>query len=137
MGDRRMHEEAEELSRSYAAMMQGQSEGGDIDPGQAGEQEEKTVAPPAPMRILEALLFVGGPPLTAQRAGEILRGLGHDQFAEIIGELNRLYRRQSRPYCLEAKGEGYVLTLRPKYRSVREKVYGGQREARLSTAAID
>ena len=51
--------------------------------------------------------------------------------------LNRAYRLQNRPYTILARGEGHALVLRPRYRGVMEKLYGGQREARLSTAAID
>jgi segregation and condensation protein B len=94
-------------------------------------------APPSPLRIVEALLFVGGAPLTAQRVGEIIRGFGAEQFAQVVAELNRAYRIQNRPYTILARGDGYALTLRPKYRDVTEKLYGGPRAARLSTATID
>ncbi len=42
-----------------------------------------------------------------------------------------------RPYAIVPQGDGYVLALRPNFQGVLEKVYGGQREARLSMAAID
>ena len=94
-------------------------------------------APPSPRQIVEALLFVGGSPLTAERAGEIVRNLGPDQLRQIIDGLNRDYRRQGRPYAIQSTSHGYVLSLRPRYKPVVEKLYGGVREARLSTAAID
>jgi segregation and condensation protein B len=93
--------------------------------------------PPPPLRIVEALLFVGGEPLTGERAGQIIRGFTADQFAQAIATLNRDYRRQGRPYVILSQGDGYVLTLRPRYKDVVEKLYGGVREARLSPAAID
>jgi segregation and condensation protein B len=93
--------------------------------------------PPSPTRIIEALLFVGGEPLTAARACEIVRGLTPGQFSEIIDSLNAEYRRQGRPYGILTQERGYVLTLRPRYRSVVDKLYGGIREARLSPATID
>ena len=89
------------------------------------------------MRIVEALLFVGGSPLTAKRAREILRGLTQEQFDEVITQLNTDYRRQARPYSIQPQGNGWVLTLRPRWRHVIDKLYGGVREARLSQAAID
>jgi segregation and condensation protein B len=92
---------------------------------------------PSPLRILEALLFVGGAPLTAKRAGEIIRGLSAEQFTQALDSLSHAYRSQNRPYTVLAQGDGYSLALRPKYRGVLEKLYGGQREARLSMAAID
>jgi segregation and condensation protein B len=93
-------------------------------------------APPI-ARIVEALLFVGGPPLTAARAAEAVRGLTPVQFAEAIDALIHDYRRQGRPYTIRSRGEGFVLALRPRYRPIMEKLYGTTREARLSAAAID
>jgi segregation and condensation protein B len=98
---------------------------------------ESTQSPPSPVRILEALLFVGGPPLTAARARGIIRGLTDDQFGEAVAELSAAYRRQGRPYVVQPRGAGFVLTLRPRYQHVVEKLQGGLREARLSTAAVD
>src|SRR5262249_30278876 len=92
--------------------------------------------PPAP-RIIEALLFVGGAPLTAVRACETVRGLTEEQFLRAIDELNREYRRQGRPYAIQARSPGYVLALRPRFRGIIEGLHGGPREARLSPAAID
>ena len=40
-------------------------------------------------------------------------------------------------YTVAARGDGYSLALRPRFRFVTEKLFGSQREARLSTAAID
>ena len=124
----------EDLGRTYAAML---GEGGwqaDLPPE---PPVAEPVTPPPALRIVEALLFVGGAPLTAKRAREILRGLNQEQFDEAIRQLNADYRRQTRPYSIQPQGAGWVLTLRPRFRHVIEKLYGGVREARLSTAAID
>jgi segregation and condensation protein B len=94
-------------------------------------------APPSPLRIIEALLFVGGEPLSAQRAGEIIRGLAHEQFTEAVDTLNRAYRVQKRPYTIVSGGAGCTLALKPAFRNVVAKLHGGPREARLSTAAVD
>jgi segregation and condensation protein B len=118
----------------YADMLDNATWRQDAAEGVAAGSE---AAPPSPVRIVEALLFVGGAPLTAERVGEIIRGFGTEQFAQAVAELNRAYRSQNRPYTILARGDGYSLTLRPKYRNVTEKLYGGPREARLSTAAID
>jgi segregation and condensation protein B len=93
--------------------------------------------PPAPDRIVEALLFVGGPPLSAARAGEIVRSLTAEQFQTIIDGLNRDYRKQGRPYAVLANEGGYVLTLKPQFRAVRDRLAGSPREARLTAAALD
>ncbi len=92
--------------------------------------------PPLP-RIVEALLFVGGAPLSAARACEAVRGLTPERLAEIIDELNRDYRQQGRPYRIQASGPGYELALLPRFRSIRTRLYGSPREARLSPAALD
>jgi segregation and condensation protein B len=98
---------------------------------------EEPKAPPPPLRIVEALLFVGGPPLSVERAVKIIRGLSAEQFAQAVDDLNRAYRLQNRPYTILHQGSGYVLALRPKYLPLHEKLFGGVREARLSTAAVD
>ena len=122
-----MKDKPEEPKTSYAALL----ETAPLDAAEASE------APPSPMRIVEALLFVGGAPLTAKRAGEIIRGFTSDQFNQAVDDLNRAYRVQKRPYTIMANADGYSLALKPQYRGVMEKLYGGQREARLSTAAVD
>jgi segregation and condensation protein B len=91
--------------------------------------------PPPPVRIVEALLFAGGQPLTAERAGAVVRGMTPELFRELIDELSRTYRRQERPYAIHANESGYVLTLRPRYRALAERLNGAPREARLSKAS--
>jgi len=110
------------------------TDGGVVAPPPAAAAE---VVPPGPRQIVEAFLFIGGPPLTAARAGQVIRGLSEAQFLEIIADLNRDYRDQGRPYLVQPREQGHVLTLRPKYHPVREKLYGTAREARLSPAAVD
>jgi segregation and condensation protein B len=93
--------------------------------------------PPPPRGIVEAMLFVGGAPLSPERACEILRGLTIEQFESCIDELNHAYRNQNRPYSIRRQAQGYVLALLPRYQFLRDKLFGGIREARLSTAAVD
>lgn len=134
-----------DLGRSYSNLLDQQPwevDGGemltaaeDVMPSRA--EPEAPTTPPAPERIIEALLFVGGAPLTAVRAGEIIRGLTPAQFTEAVDTLNRAYRRQGRPYSIQAQGPGYLLALRPRFQPVLEKLFGSPREARLSVAAID
>jgi segregation and condensation protein B len=110
---------------------------GDDAAASARQFEREVASPPPPLRIIEALLFVGGLPLTEERASETIRGLTPAQFREAIDALNQDYRRQGRPYTIRPQGQGYVLALRPPFRPLLEKLYGGIREARLSTAAVD
>jgi segregation and condensation protein B len=97
----------------------------------------KSEAVPRPENIIEALLFVGGAPLTEERASSAIRGLTPSIFRQAIDTLNQDYRRQGRPYTIQRQETGYVLTLRSRYRSVLERLYGQTREARLSAPAID
>lgn len=102
------------------------------------EQDTGTeTAPPPLMRIVEALLFVGGAPLTAERACEAVRGLTPGQFTQALDALNRDYRAQGRPYRIQPRGHGHELLLQPRFRGVLDKLYGSTREARLSPAALD
>jgi segregation and condensation protein B len=131
----------EDLGRAFASLVRSGS--WEIDaqssPGatvQAVTAPERNVPPPL-IRIVEAILFVGGPPLTAIRAQETIHGLSPEQFLEGINDLNRAYRSQGRPYVIRAQDQGFVLCLRPRYTALVEKLYGANREARLSQAAID
>jgi segregation and condensation protein B len=101
------------------------------------EPVNEPTVPPTPVQIVEALLFVGGPPLTAAHAAEAIRGLTPEQFRECVDALNRVYRGQARPYAVVAERGGYVLRVNRRYAAVREKLYGGPREARLTQPALD
>ncbi|HEX3147972.1 MAG TPA: SMC-Scp complex subunit ScpB [Gemmataceae bacterium] len=101
------------------------------------EAVNEPTVPPGPIQILEALLFVGGPPLTAEDAADAIRGLGPEQFRECIDALNRVYRAQNRPYAVVHGPTGYVLRVSRKYAAVRERLVGGPREARLNQPALD
>jgi segregation and condensation protein B len=93
--------------------------------------------PPTPIQIIEALLFVGGPPLKPAHAADAIRGLTAEQFRDCVDALNRLYRAQNRPYSVVHGPTGYVLRVSAKYAAVKEKLYGGPREARLNQPALD
>ena len=94
-------------------------------------------APPPLDRIVEALLFVGGPPLTAAAVAAAVRGLTADRVAETVDALNASYRRQNRPYTVQTRGDGWVLAARPSTAAVLERLHGGPKAARLSQPAVD
>lgn len=94
-------------------------------------------SPPAPEQIVEAMLFLGGHPLTSDVACRAFRGLKPERFQQAVDDLNRRYRRQGRPYSVQPRDDGFVLAIAPTFRHLREKLYGGPREARLNQAAID
>jgi segregation and condensation protein B len=142
-GDESMmdHPETEDLGRSYGALLDQQPWEEDVsvvaEDRSLKAEQNGSVAPPLVERIIEALLFIGGAPLTATRACETIRELTPAQFMESIDTLNRAYRKQGRPYAIQTQGQGYTVSLRPRFRPVLEKLYGTVREARLSPAAVD
>lgn len=93
--------------------------------------------PPSVERIVEAMLFVGGPPLTPAHASAAVRGLSADEFHAAALSLGKRYRAQSRPYAVRPQAGGYVLAVRPAYEPLREKLFGGPKEARLSQPVLD
>lgn len=94
-------------------------------------------APPSPEQLVEAMLFVGGHPLTADAACSAVRGLTPERFLAAVDSLARTYRRQRRPYTVLPRANGFVLAVTPAFRGLRERLFGGPREARLSHPAID
>jgi segregation and condensation protein B len=103
----------------------------------AAAAADPPATPPPVVRIVEALLFAGGQPVTAQLASHILRGLTAGQFREAVDELTRLYRGQNRPYRVEPRADGYVLILQPPLAGLRSRLTPGPREARLNVPALD
>lgn len=93
--------------------------------------------PPRIDQIIEAMLFVGGPPLTADNASAAVRGLSNEQFHDSIRTLQQRYLKQNRPYAIHPQGNGFQLVVKPAFRSVRDRLFGGPREARLSQPALD
>jgi segregation and condensation protein B len=126
--------ESERDFRKEAPMSDANSYAAALQPRDAGAEPD---VPPPPGRIIEALLFAGGQPLSPVRVGAVVRGLAPEHVRELIDELNRTYRRQNRPYAIQSTDKGYVLNLRPRYQAVIERLSGGPREARLSKAAVE
>jgi segregation and condensation protein B len=94
----------------------------------------------SPRSILEAMLFVGRPdnqPLTSEQVASLMRGVRRAEIDELVVDLNRQYRAESRPYTIVADGAGYRLSLAESFAFVRERLYGRPRSARLSPAAVE
>ncbi|GIX03461.1 MAG: hypothetical protein KatS3mg113_0467 [Planctomycetaceae bacterium] len=105
----------------------------------APQPKTETPAPLQPQQVIEAILFVGGPGLTAARLASMLRGDYSAQDVEnFIDQLNVQYRRELRPYEIRLREGGYYLTLTEPYERLMLKVYGlGPREVRLSQEALE
>jgi segregation and condensation protein B len=93
--------------------------------------------PPALEQIIEAMLFVGGHPLSAETASAAIRGLTPERFHAAVDTLNWRYRHQERPYTIQPRDGGFVLSILPIHRGLREKLFGGPRETRLGHPAVD
>ncbi|MFO1045644.1 MAG: SMC-Scp complex subunit ScpB [Planctomycetaceae bacterium] len=92
-----------------------------------------------PRQILEALMFVGGEPLTARKLVNVLRGEFSVAFVESeIDELNVRYAREGRPYEIRLGEGGYRMVLREDFERIRRKAYGlGPKEVKLTQEAIE
>ena len=92
-----------------------------------------------PRQILEALLFVGGEPLTTRKLVNVLRGEFTAEFIESqLDELNAQYARAGCPYEIRLGDGGYRMVLREDFERIRRKSYGlGPKEVKLSQEAIE
>ncbi len=93
--------------------------------------------PPTPLQIVEAMLFAGGPPMTFAHVRDAIRELSEFEFLQIIDTLDMTYRNQARPYEIASTIRGYSLRLRPRFEQIRQRLFGGPREIRLSQPALD
>lgn len=120
-------------------------EGPEIFSLAANPSPKKTSAPQneetrvSPAHVLEAALFVGGPPYSAKKLSGLLRGSFDIAAIErTIDELNQEYAAQQRPYEIRLGDGGYRLDLRPEYEKIRLRVHGGgPREVRLSQDLLE
>lgn len=109
---------------------------------EAARRQSTTGPQPAavtPRQILEAMLFVGGEPLTIKKLFNVLRGEFSTEYIESqLDELNSLYVREGRPYEIRLGDGGYRLALREDFEKIRRKTYGlGPKEVKLSQDAIE
>jgi segregation and condensation protein B len=95
--------------------------------------------PIEPEQVIEALLFVGGKPLTIKAIGAVLRGEFEASFIETaIEQLRERYASQNRPYEIRLTDGGYCLALRADFEPERNRVYGfGPRQVRLSQETLE
>lgn len=107
----------------------------------AGSPHDADSAEPqvTPEQVAEAVLFVGGSPITAKRLGSLLGGQNSAETVEtLIDDLNHKYVSQNRPYEIRLGEGGYRMVLRGEFEGVRNKVFGaGPREVRLSQDVLE
>ncbi len=95
--------------------------------------------PVGPEHVIEALLFVGGKPLTIKAIGAVLRGAFEPTFIEsAIEQLRDRYAAQNRAYEIRLTDGGYCLVLRSDFEPERNRLYGfGPRHVRLSQETLE
>lgn len=99
--------------------------------------DEVSREPPSLERVVEAICFVEGRPVSTKRLAEIVPGVPEEEFERVVAQLNRRYREQGRPYGFVRQNDGYLLTLRPQYRLLIQRLYSETKEATLSLSAIE
>lgn len=84
---------------------------------------------------LEALLFASGDPLSADKIAQILQ-IDLTNVADLIYKLQQDMAREQRGLAIVEVAGGYQLCTKPELLEVIEQL-GGNRESRLSTAAME
>ena len=87
--------------------------------------------------ILEAMLFVGGEPLSPERVCDLVRGMNKDKLRQFVAELNAEYEADGRPFEIWDESDGLVLQVTDEYVAAVRRLYKRQREATLSRAALE
>ena len=130
-------EAADESSVSVAALPMSEA-GGPTQTNLASGADGET-PPVGPEQVIEALLFVGGKPLTIKAIGAVLRGEFEATFIETAVErLRDRYAAQNRPYEIRLVDGGYCLALRSDFEPERNRLYGfGPRQVRLSQETLE
>lgn len=89
---------------------------------------------------LEAMLFSSPEPVPKEKLREILKEhwpLKRGEFSQILQDLQEDYTREDRPFQLDEIAGGLVLRTKEVYGPFVEKLLGGRRAERLSSAAME
>ncbi|MGC3967184.1 MAG: SMC-Scp complex subunit ScpB [Pirellulales bacterium] len=109
-------------------------------PPETSLEEQDAACEISPLTIVEAMLFVGDPEQSAISAAwlaGLMRGVRPEEIDAAVRTLNERYVEQNCPYEIVSEDAGYRLALRPELGAVRDKVFGRNRAARLSQAAVE
>ncbi len=94
----------------------------------------------SPLTIFEALLFVGlpgGEPLTSRRVASLMRGVRPQEIDDLAKELRQRYLADNCPYEVAAKGDGWVMRLRPEFACYGQVLEAKARQVRLDAESLD
>lgn len=91
-------------------------------------------------RIIEAILFASGEPITVQKMREIVESthpVSTKELKVILEIMEAEYNDQSRAFGLEHIADGYVLRTRPAYSPYVKLLFANKRKERLSQASLE
>lgn len=88
-------------------------------------------------RVLEALLFASGEPVTVNQLVEALEGVDTVTVKELVQELQAEYDTEARGFQLVEVSRGYQLITRPAYSDWVKRLFRREVTLRLSTAALE
>ena len=80
--------------------------------------------PPNARLLVEAVLFLGGPPRPDSSLAEALPSVNPAEITRCIQQLNETYQAQNRPYRIVRQERGWQMLLRPAHRLVAERLRG-------------
>lgn len=109
-----------------------------IESAAAPEAEDRIAI--TPIRILEALLFVGTPdntPLSGRQLAALMRGVSPEEIDAYVDQLNAQYQTEGAAYGIAKESTGYQLELATTHAHMRNRFYGQIREVKLAQPVID
>ena len=112
----------------------------DADAAELSAVPPSSEADPIPVRIIEAMLFVGHPENTSLSKDQIARaihGVKPEEVEGLVAELSTEYRESGTPYEIVYDDGGFRMVLREEFEKIRTRFYGPVREAKLSQAAVE
>jgi segregation and condensation protein B len=88
-------------------------------------------------RLLEALLFASGDPVTVAQLVEVVEGTDTATVKGLLSELQAEYDSEARGFQLVEVSRGYQLTTRPAYSDWVKRLFRREISSRLSTASLE
>jgi segregation and condensation protein B len=93
--------------------------------------------PPSSMVLVEAVLFLGGPPRNEASLAQALPAVNPAEFPRCIQQLNERYQAQNRPYRIVRQEKGWQMLLRPAHRAVADRLRGEAPTLKLEGALLE
>jgi segregation and condensation protein B len=88
-------------------------------------------------QVLEAALFVGGPPLSVDSLLEAFPSLTNRDVCQAVHKLQARFRRQRRPYDIHLTDAGYSLRINDAHRRFLAERSQSQRKIKLTRSDLD